>query len=75
MSDKIITIEKLDPIKLRQEKLPFTLHMNYVLQNVRHPLALAIWVYLTSLPDDWKVHRTQLMSHFDIGRDKLAIAF
>jgi hypothetical protein len=74
MSDKIVTIEKLDSVKVRQEKLPYTIHMNYVLQNVRHPLALAIWVYLSSLPADWKVHRNQLMEHFDVGRDKLGDA-
>jgi hypothetical protein len=74
MSKKIKTIEKLDSSRISQEKLPFTMHMNYVLQNVRQPLALAIWVYLTSLPDDWIVHRNQLMEHFDVGRDKLANA-
>lgn len=72
--DKVVTIEKLDAVKLRQEKQPYTMHMNYVLQNVRHPLALAIWCYLTSLPDDWHIYRSQLMDHFDVGRDKLADA-
>lgn len=66
-----MSIEKLDIAKLRQEKIPFTMHLNYVLQNVRHPLALAIWVYLTSLPEGWEVHRNQLMEHFQVGRDKL----
>jgi len=66
-----MSIEKLDSAKIRQEKIPFTMHLNYVLQNVRHPLALAIWVYLTSLPEQWEVHRNQLMEHFGIGRDKL----
>lgn len=69
-----MSVEKLDSAKVKQEKIPFTIHLNYVLQNVRNPLALAIWVYLTSLPDDWIVHRNQLMSHFDIGRDKLTAA-
>lgn len=72
-----MSIEKLDIAKLKQEKIPFTMHLNYVLQNVRHPLALAIWVYLTSLPEGWEVHRSQLMEHFQVGRDKLkeALAF
>ncbi len=72
-----MSIEKLDTAKIRQEKIPYTIHLNYVLQNVRHPLALAIWVYLTSLPEAWEVHRNQLMEHFGIGRDKLkdALAF
>lgn len=66
-----MSIEKLDSVKIKQEKIPFTIHLNYVLQNVKHPLALAIWVYLTSLPEAWVVHRNQLMEHFGIGRDKL----
>lgn len=66
-----MSVEKLDSIKIKQEKIPFTMHLNYVLQNVRHPLALAIWVYLTSLPEDWEVHRNQLMDHFNVGRDKI----
>jgi len=69
-----MSVEKLDHVRLIQEKHPYTLHMNYVLQNIKDPLSLAIWVYLTSLPDDWKVHRTQLMEHFDVGRDKLGNA-
>lgn len=72
-----MSIEKLDSAKVRQEKIPFTMHLNYVLQNVRDATALAIWCYLTSLPDDWEVHRNQLMEHFNIGRDTLkkALAF
>lgn len=74
MSDKMVTIEKLDPVRLKHEKRPFSTYMNSVIQNIKHPLALAIWVYLGSLPDDWKVHRNHLMEHFDVGRDKLADA-
>lgn len=68
------TIEKLDSARIQQEKIPFTMHHNYVLQNLRDPLSLAIWCYLTSLPNDWKIHRTYLMAHFGVGRDKLAKA-
>jgi hypothetical protein len=69
-----MSVEKLDTVKLIKEKIPFTIHSNYVLQNIRDPLPLAIWCYLTSLPDDWEVHRNQLMDHFNIGRDKLGAA-
>ena len=74
MSVDLKLIEKLDSAKIKQEKIPFTQHLNYVLQNLRDPVALAVWCYLTSLPDDWIVHRNQLMEHFGIGRDKLASA-
>lgn len=69
-----MSIEKPDSARIRQEKIPFTQHLNYVLQHLRDPVALAIWCYLTSLPDDWEVRRNQLMEHFSIGRDKLATA-
>jgi len=69
-----MSIEKPDSARIRQEKLPFTQHLNYVLQHLRDPVALAIWCYLTSLPEDWEVHRNQLMEHFSLGRDKLAAA-
>jgi hypothetical protein len=69
-----MSIEKLDSIKVKQEKIAFTIHRNYVLQNITDVTALAIWCYLTSLPDDWNVHRNQLANHFQIGRDKLANA-
>lgn len=74
MSEKIVTIQKLDPVKLVKEKLPFTTYRNFVIQNIRDHLALAIWVYLGSMPDDWQVHRTQLMTHFEVGRDRLGAA-
>lgn len=69
-----MSVEKPDSAKIRQEKIPFTQHLNYVLQHLRDPIALAIWCYLTSLPEDWEVHRNQLMEHFSIGRDKLGVA-
>ncbi len=69
-----MSIEKPDSAKIRQEKIPFIQHLNYVLQHLRDPIALAIWCYLTSLPEDWVVHRNQLMEHFNIGRDKLGTA-
>jgi hypothetical protein len=69
-----MSVEKLDSAKIKQDKIPYTQHLNYVLQNLRDTTALAIWCYLTSLPDDWVVHRTQLMEHFNIGRTKLGTA-
>ncbi len=69
-----MSIEKVDSVRLKNEKVPYTIHLNYVIQNVKDHLALAIWVYLTSQADNWNVNRTQLMNHFDIGRDKLGNA-
>ncbi|WP_442756611.1 hypothetical protein ACNHKD_08435 [Methylocystis sp. JAN1] len=37
--------------------------------------ALGVLVYLLSRPDDWAIHRDQLMARFKIGRDKLQAIF
>lgn len=37
--------------------------------------ALGALVYLLSRPDDWVIHREQLMSRFKIGRDKFQSIF
>jgi predicted transcriptional regulator len=40
------------------------------LQNITDPICLAIFVYLSSKPCDWKINIKELMSHFSIGRNK-----
>jgi hypothetical protein len=37
--------------------------------------ALGVLVYLLSRPDDWAIHRDQLMARFKIGRDKFQAIF
>jgi len=64
---KINTIEKLNFSKITHEEKGFTTHLNIVLQNLRNPVALAIWCYLSSLPSDWDICKAQIRSHFGIG--------
>lgn len=66
-----MSIEKLDFQKVAQENKFFTTHLNVVLQNIKDPVALGIWCYLSSLPSDWKVNKVQLRKHFSLGRDVL----
>ncbi len=66
-----MSIEKLDFTHVVQQKIPFTTFINSVLQNISDPIALAIWVFLSSLPPTWEVNKAHLMKKFDIGRDKL----
>ena len=47
----------------------YTTIYNESLQNIRDPIAHAIYHYLRSLPKDWKVIPKQLCNHFSIGRD------
>lgn len=63
-----MTIEKY---LITKESSNFTILPNLVLQNLKDPLALAIWVYLSSLPPEWEIYKDQIQTHFGIGRDKL----
>lgn len=39
-----------------------------VIQQIKNPDALAIWAYLQSHSEHWKVRRSQVMNHFGLGR-------
>ena len=39
-----------------------------VVQSIDNPLALAIWVYLQSKSDDWKVVENDILRQFTVGR-------
>lgn len=62
---KVNTIEKLhDLLSIQKEPTPFSQNYNFVLQNLIDQDALSIWVYLQSLPNDWKVNLKHLHNHF-----------
>lgn len=67
---EINNIEKFVPdYQIEQDKIPYTILMNYVLQNLNHIDALGLWTYLSSLPPDWGINKKQIMNHFKKGRD------
>lgn len=66
-----MSIEKLDFETIEHEKVPFTLVHTKVIQKITDHFAGFIWVYLQSLPSNWKVNKTHLQNHFGIGEDKL----
>lgn len=66
-----MSVEKIDFSYIRQEKKSFTTNLNTVIQNLKNPLALGLWIYLSSLPEGWVVNKEHLRKHFDLGRDKL----
>jgi hypothetical protein len=66
-----MNIEKLDFETIEHEKVPFTLIHTTVIQTITDHFAGFIWVYLHSLPSDWRINKTHLLKHFDIGEDKL----
>jgi len=71
MSNKDINIDKLDFKTIEHEKVPFTLIHTKVIQTITDHFAGFIWVYLHSLPSNWKINKTHLQNHFDIGENKL----
>lgn len=66
-----MNIEKLDFETIEHEKVPFTMIHTKVIQMITDHFAGFIWVYLHSLPSNWKINKTHLKSHFNIGEDKL----
>lgn len=69
-----MSVEKPDFNSLIKEEIPFTIIPNFVLQTISNPLALSVYCYLISLPNDWTVNKAQLRKHFGVGRDKLDAA-
>jgi hypothetical protein len=69
-----MSVSKLDFDSVRQAKKSFTSNLNEVIQNIPDGFVLGLYIYLTSLPPEWNVNSSHLMSHFNVGRDKLARA-
>ncbi len=57
--------------RLVKDKIGFTVVVNSVAQSIHSLEACGLWMYLLSLPENWKVQRSHLEKHFDIGKDKL----
>lgn len=66
-----MSIEKVAFTKVTQEKTPYTILVNKVIQNITDYTAGFIWVYLSSLPQNWQVNIKQLCKHFNMGEQKL----
>lgn len=58
-------------IKRTKRTHNFTMLMNEVFQSKLQADSLGVLCYLLSLPDDWVLHKTHLMKHFGIGREKM----
>ena len=60
--------------RFAQEKLPFEIVSRDVVQRIKSPDALALWVYLLTLPPDWIPRREQLRERWELGKDRYAKA-
>jgi hypothetical protein len=62
-----MSIEKLDFETIEKEQVPFVMVSTNVIQNIKNPTAGFMWVYFSSLPHNWKINKSHIMSHFDIS--------
>jgi hypothetical protein len=63
-------------IRVKEHTKHFTIILNEVLQtDEMSARAKGLYAYLISLPDDWKIYKTELTRHFTEGRDALDSAF
>jgi len=56
--------------RLRHADAPYTMLPVDTVQEVTDVVALGMWAYLQSQPEDWIVRQGQICAHFHIGRDK-----
>lgn len=57
--------------KITNQPIPYTQANSFVIQNLMHPVALAIWIYLLSKPGNWEVIKSHVKKHFGLS-DKLS---
>lgn len=58
--------------KFKEIKGGGTILFTRTLQSIRNPDNLAVYVYLSSKPPEWKINVKELMDHFvKMGRDKI----
>lgn len=60
---------------LHHVRRPYTNILNSTLNLIKDKSALAVFVYLSSKPEDWIVQKTEVAAHFNCGRDSILKAF
>jgi len=60
----------INKLRKHQDDIPYTMASREVIQSLDNPVALAIWTYLQSLPENWNVNEGQLRDHFSLGKDR-----
>lgn len=59
-----------EPGQAQHEQKPYAQILNKPIQQCANLEALALWVYFQTMPENWVINPTQIMNHFNIGRDK-----
>src|SRR5690625_1630559 len=63
-------MKRINKLKNHQRDVPFDLLCRDTVQKINNTDALAIWVYLQSLPEDWIVRESHIRDKFGIGRTR-----
>ena len=64
-------IKKVASARLVKQQVPYETVSRELVQSITNPVALAIWVYLLTKPEDWIVRRAEILAHFDgLGRPR-----
>lgn len=70
-----MSVQKCKPMfeegETKINRAPFTQLYNKVLQTCTNMEAIAVWAYLQSQSDNWKLSPIQLRKHFKVGKDKM----
>lgn len=61
-------------LKKHQDKIPYFMLSRDVVQNIKNPDSLAIWVYLQSQSDNWDIVEKNIKAQFNIGRTRYLAA-
>ena len=70
-----MSVQKLDFQRITKDHTPYTVVLNSVIQSINNPEALAIWVFLYSLPTDWQINKEFLKKKFSLGDKKMRAIF
>ena len=64
-------IVKETSARLVKQQIPYEIVSRDVVQEITYPPALAIYIYLLTLPEGWVVRKKQVVDHFDgLGEKK-----
>ncbi len=69
-----MSIEKFNP-SITGETIPYVQANTFVIQNITNIEALAVWIYLLTLPKDWEVVKAHIKKHFGLGDNKVKTIF
>lgn len=61
----------VEKYRVTKEDWGFTTFPNDLLQGLKDKHALGVYVYLSSLPDDWEFHKSHIQHECSIGEKKL----